>query len=414
VSERTARSQSATARPPRYLPTRLVLPIGVAATALVLLLTLGPRRDLEVPTRLDGARSAGGLLLGHGGRADFAADYVGARALLARHDPYPSLGAAFDKVGIDWNVADRSTHPPTADVLALPVAKFSWPVAAAIWGWAMIFAIATGLWGLGVPPAWAAAAAPLAVLCWPPAGWSIGQIAPLWLLGAGLSWRWRQRPFLAGLAIGLAALTKLLPALLLLPFLGRRQWKALIGFAFAVVCATVPLLVLYPRSIARFVEVQRDEGSKQLHRLDNGSLVPAAWHHGGPAAALAAVLLVLVVAGLVAREILTSRGSGARVQAGCVWLSVALVPVAWIYTLLPLVTGFLASKRLLSASAFLTFGGVIVLPAAIHPFGTASAVWISLSIAIAGIGLIATELDEGAPPLRRVLLIVTRRTRDSV
>ena len=57
----------------------------------------------------------------------------------------------------------------------------------------------------------------------------MGQLTPLWLLGLALAWRLRNRPGPAGAAIALASLTKLLPALCLLPFLlvgaqtGRRR-----------------------------------------------------------------------------------------------------------------------------------------------------------------------------------------------
>jgi len=90
---------------------------------LALLLALSPPADSDYPARLDGARTAALILRGEGGRSDFAADYVSARALLDRTDPYPVLGPAFENVGLDWQITTRSTHPPTVGLLALPVAR---------------------------------------------------------------------------------------------------------------------------------------------------------------------------------------------------------------------------------------------------------------------------------------------------
>src|SRR5207253_7410260 len=124
----------------------------------------------------------------------------------------------------------RSTHPPTAFVLVLPVAWLPWKAAAAAWGVLMLMTIAGAWWALGVSAELAAALAPL-TLVWPPAAWSLGQLTPLWLLGLALAWRWRARPALAGAAVGIASLSKLLPALSLAPLLVRRRLRVLLGFA---------------------------------------------------------------------------------------------------------------------------------------------------------------------------------------
>src|SRR5258707_976263 len=128
---------------PRLLPRWLGPTIALALLALLLTL---PGPEVERPGRFDGALTAGATLKGAGLRSDFAADYVGARALTHRQNPSPLLGPAFKGVGLDWPLTFHSTHPPSAEVLALPLAGLSWPVASAIWAWLMALALALSIW----------------------------------------------------------------------------------------------------------------------------------------------------------------------------------------------------------------------------------------------------------------------------
>src|SRR5580765_6061934 len=94
--------------------------VALAVLGLVLLQSVPANPDVRAPG--DGIRFAGQALRGEGPRSDFAANYVGARALAGRDDPYVILGPAFEKVGLDWYVSEPNTHPPTALLEALPVA----------------------------------------------------------------------------------------------------------------------------------------------------------------------------------------------------------------------------------------------------------------------------------------------------
>ena len=328
------------------------------------------------------------ILRGEGGRSDFAADYVSARALLDRTDPYPVLGPAFENVGLDWQITTRSTHPPTVGLLALPVARLSWPMAAAVWGWAMLLAIVVAAWAVGFRVAWACAIGVLLVLIWPPAAWSIGQVTALWLLGAALAWRWRERPFLAGLAIAIASMTKLLPALLLVPFLLRRRWGAALGFAVAWAVALLALLALDPQSISSFVRVEVNQGAEERARGDNGALLEGARNHGGVLVALAALLLVIVVAAVAFRQTKPDVPLSAAAYAKWVWLSVAVLPVAWIYSLLPLALVLLVALWAGRVIAVLAAGAAIVLSMIQMPFSADSSPLLIWAIALCGVALI--------------------------
>lgn len=64
-------------------------------------------------SKLDSLRATADLLKGKFTATDIACDFVGFRGLYYGSDPYPVLGVALKKVGIDWNVPAENTHPPT-------------------------------------------------------------------------------------------------------------------------------------------------------------------------------------------------------------------------------------------------------------------------------------------------------------
>ena len=252
----------------------------VAVAELAALLTLPAPANPDKPGVAGGIRTAAAQLRGEGPPIDLVQDYVGARKLVLGGDPYLRLTQAFASVGITWPADHRSTHPPTAFVLVLPVAWLPWKAAAAAWGVLMLMTIAGAWWALGVSAELAAALAPL-TLVWPPAAWSLGQLTPLWLLGLALAWRFRARPTTAGAAIALASLTKLLPALSLLPFLVTARRRVLGGFVagWAVVLAFV--LFLRPSALGRYLDVARSVAREQAGRGENSALLWSAGHNFG-------------------------------------------------------------------------------------------------------------------------------------
>src|ERR687888_137579 len=209
-------------------------------------------------------------------------DKVGARDVARGRDAYPVLTHAYASVGLTWPAGHRSTHPPTAFLLVLPVAWLPWKAASAVWTVLMLAALAGAYWALGAPPGPAVALAPL-TLVWPPGGWSMGQLTPLWLLGLALAWRLRDRPAPAGAAIALASLTKLLPTLSLLPFLLLRRWSVLRGFALVWGAALAALLALDVGVIGRYVTILRTASREQAARGENSALLWAADHNYGAA-----------------------------------------------------------------------------------------------------------------------------------
>jgi hypothetical protein len=301
--------------------------------------------DPNNPDQFDGLRIVAANLrrdIPKGAFADYLQDIIGARALLNGSDPYPILGPANEAVGHYWPVDHRSTHPPTAFLLALPFAWLPWPDVAAVWTTSMLLLLALcGVllrWGLqGV-------SAMLVLLAWPAAALSLLQFTPVWAFGLTAAWRFQKQPLASGMLIGLASLTKFLPALALTPFLLRRQWSALVGFLLAWAIALALLLFLSPGALHRYIEIMPETGGSTVSRLDNGALFVSATRDGIGGLVLAGGTTVWVLGRLFLRA---ARGQALdRISWGLwVWLTVAFLPILWDYSLLPLAPFLLLTIR---------------------------------------------------------------------
>lgn len=362
------------------------LALGAFATCVVLL----PPPSRPIDARLVGLQYAAAAIRGDGPRADLAQDYLGARAIRSHDDAYPILGPKLRAIGVEWDVKERSTHPPTAFLLALPISWLSWPRAEQAWAVLMVLALLTAVWSVttSIPAAIAGGAL---VLLWPPGAWSIQQLTPIWLLAVALAFRWRRRPTRAGVVIGLAALTKIMPLLLVVPFLLKRQWKALYATTGVITAAVTTLLVWDPASLKAYFDVGRSASQAQLNRVDNAGVVVAASHAAGPPGVVAVAVLLATTAGagLVWRE----RSSSWWIWP---WLSVALLPIAWIYSVLPLLPGLLVGTRIQAARGWAW--AALLPPAVVVPFGSAfGAASVAISICLAGVAVLAVASTEGAP-----------------
>ena len=81
---------------------------------------------------------ASATLKGEGVASDLAQDIIGFQALVRHADPYPVLGPAYQKMGLDWGMQHPSTHPPMAFLLVAPIAFLPWNLASAAWAWFML------------------------------------------------------------------------------------------------------------------------------------------------------------------------------------------------------------------------------------------------------------------------------------
>jgi hypothetical protein len=136
-----------------------------------------------------------------------------------------------------------NAHPPTAVLLAVPLARLSYQNAALVWNVASLGMLLLSLWlvckGLRIRVSiWSVfPAATLLLFCTPLLmQLRLGQlnlVLLLLLVGAWAADRSR-RPWLAGVCLGTAAAIKLFPAFLFLYFVFRGQWKSVIAGAISV------------------------------------------------------------------------------------------------------------------------------------------------------------------------------------
>ena len=358
-----------------------------AGLELALLLLLSAPANPDKPGVSGGIRTGAAQLRGEGPPVDLIQDYVGARSLVQTRESYPRLTDAFASVGVHWSANHRSTHPPTAFLLALPIAWLPWNAASALWAALMLLAIAAAWWLFGASAAAAAALTPL-TLVWPPAAWSLGQLTPLWLLGLALAWRLRDRPAGAGAAIAFASLTKLLPALCLVPLLVLGRWRALRGFVAVWIAAIALLLLLRPGVLERYFHLARAVGRDQAARGENSALLWAAGHNFGVAGVAAALALVAAVVAVSVRRLRTLRRLDRRSWDFWSWVSVALLPIAWIYSLLPLLPALvrvlLRGPLVARALALAT----LTIPFFVDPFGLPSGIRLAFGTAWLGAALL--------------------------
>jgi hypothetical protein len=308
------------------------------------------------------------LLTGQSTASDIGQDFYGFRALIQHLDPYPPLVDALKVIGVEWNIQNASTHPPTSYLLVAPVAFLPYPLAAAVWGWLMLAAILVSLRMYGLPWRWASLIA-LLTMFWSPASFSLSQLTPLWLLGLAIAYRKRDHPFIAGIWIGFASLTKFLPAVLLVPFILRRKWSALAGFGLVWFLALGILFVIAPNAIQRYLEVNQTNSVTTIARTDNGAFLPVIFRLANWPGLILGIVFLGVVAYLGRKNWFTYE-----------YLAVALLPIAWIYSILPLLPGLLQGRK--QVAIVLAF----LLSAILPPFTDISAIPVACVFFLGGVG----------------------------
>ena len=181
--------------------------------------------------------------------SDLQADYLPALAFRDGLDiftPLTELSARYFPVATT-NFPHPSPHPPIMTLLALPLTIL--PIEVLVPAWLVVNVALLVVVGrkLGLSPL-----ASLAVAAWPPAFYllSIGQWELVVLTLAMIGWQSARggRDWRAGALFGLAALVKLYPALLVLPFLLRGRLRVVASAALVFLgaqLASIPLIGLH-------------------------------------------------------------------------------------------------------------------------------------------------------------------------
>jgi hypothetical protein len=288
-------------------------------------------------------------LLGKSQGTDFLADYPSAHAVVHGGKPYDLVAHTSAAVGMPWLVPSANTHPPTLLALVVPFTIVRYHIALAAWSMAMLITTLATVRLMEVRWLFAVPAALLVALTFPGA-YGIGNPEPLVALGAVVAYRWRNAPWIAGIGLALAAAPKLSGLLLLLPFLLTRRIKAVLYAALLLGGLLALVSVFEPSTVHAYLTSGAEAIKANMNRSDNASLLSLGKSWGVPSPVTIAILCgATLVLAVLQRDPYWP----------VVWLMVAALPIAWMYsalTLLPLVV--VVVKRRSWPSLIATCGAV--------------------------------------------------------
>jgi alpha-1,2-mannosyltransferase len=213
----------------------------------------------------------------------------------------------------DTNAAAFYRYPPLLAIAFRPLALLPFPLAATLWETALAVCFAWTVWRLGSrPPVWLA----FGILAMPIA-WSLvvgqAQVLVTALLVVGAPW-----------AVALATHVKLLPALVALYWLGRRDWRALGWFGAWCGILLVAQVALEPAATIAYLGFPNLAQVGEVNNLSIYAASPLLW-------------AVLVVAAAVVTIRLAPTRYG---WAAAVALAVLATPRLLAYQLSTLLAGF--------------------------------------------------------------------------
>jgi alpha-1,2-mannosyltransferase len=273
---------------------------------------------------------------------DFRIFWDAGNRLLDGQPLYPSSAA------LHANTRDYFVYPPGIAYLFVPLSLLPFAVAGVLYTILSFAALGTALCIVGVRDV----RCYLALALWTPVlqAYGLGSVEPFLALGLALGWRYRDRPWLGTVPLGVAVAAKLFlwPVALWFVFTGRLR-RAAETTAAALAVIFVPWAFLgfrdltwYPHVLNLLLENERLTSWSTTSVVRSGNV--------GAAAVLLEAASVALVA-VVARR----RDGDRRAFTAAVLASLVLSPLVWIhYSLVLLSPGAIASRR---------FGWLWALPA---------------------------------------------------
>lgn len=221
---------------------------------------------------------------------DFQNYYIPSAMFVAGEDMYDyekALAFTMEHPSIAYREISYYLYPPLLAIVLAPLSQLPFPLAYRVWivlqqvflaGTLLLLARSLpmfGRWSLPILTVLACNMYPFYLSN------DIGQVNVLILLlvTAALAGAFHGRMFLAGAMIGIAAMIKISPLLLIGLFVLQRRWLAMWGFAVSMALLTIlSALLAGPEAIWRFINVSLlDSIPDQVRWINNAS--PAAFIH---------------------------------------------------------------------------------------------------------------------------------------
>lgn len=315
---------------------------------------------------------------------DILANIIGFRRIIEKRNAYPIIGRAVKELGVNWNVRHPHTHPPTALLLVAPVAYLPLNLSLTFWAYLMLgcMFVSMLLYGFGWRLSLFLTA--LSVL-WTPVILSLGQITLVWLLGMAVSFKYRNtNSLVSGIGIGIASITKFLPLLALFPFLRKKSVSAFVGCAAFWIVSLGIVLFLNRETLSDYLIANRGLAGHAAARLDNASPLMGFYRMFGFSGLVLPGLFIIGICYINRKDFFDPDQISARSFMFFSWLSIALLPIAWVYSLaplLPVLLYFLLQKNILSTIVCVA---IIALPNLNRPWGDEFVVVYYVCILLAG------------------------------
>jgi hypothetical protein len=218
-------------------------------------------------------------------------------------------------------------YPALANVLVVPFSALPFWVAGLVYTLLSAAAMVGGIWLLGVRDRRCLA---LTLISWPfMFGALLGAIGPFLVLGAGVSWRWRDRIWPAAVALATIIAVKIFPWTLAVWLFVTRRYKALAVCVVAGMALTLGAWALigfdglrqYPQMLSDMSFIQEDRSVSVV-----GVLVIAGVASGVAtvvAMALGAAILIL------AWRLADGAGGDRRVFGLAILAALTATPIVW-------------------------------------------------------------------------------------
>jgi len=263
--------------------------------------------------------SAGNGTLGY----DFKTYDLAVDRLLAGQSMYDLSATTMGAFGLFF-------YPPPAAIVVLPFTLL--PIDTGIWVWTLLVVAASvaAVALMPVSPRTRLLVLLLAAFSWPlVVAIKLGQVGPVLLLLFAVGWRWLERPWPLGLSLGLGAVIKLQPALVIGWALvsGRRRAAAIAIGLFALL-GSIATIVAGPQAWLDWLTVLGNVSHPVLAQNDTG-FGRLAYLAGAPESVAVAIHYANVGLVILVTTLAVLRASPVAAYLAVVVASQFVSPVLW-------------------------------------------------------------------------------------